>query len=130
MARWLVLSLAFVVSACATYREDLNRGQRLFEDNEYESSLAVWRMLEPDYDVLEYRDRVRYCYLRGMTDYRLGYKRDARHWLAVSRALESEHPGGLQKEWIQRMDEALEKLNAEYWGIESKGTDLQKATVQ
>ena len=105
MRRAILLVLAFCVGACATYREDLNRGQRLYEENEYERALAIWRYLEPDMDSLSHNDQARYAYLRGMTDYRLGeeFRRDARHWLAIAKAIEQEHPGGLNPQWKQRL---------------------------
>ncbi len=125
MRRLVVLLLALVVSACATYREDLNRGQRLYEESEYERALAIWRFLEADLDSLEYQEQARYAYLRGMTDYRLGggkggadsqFRAHARHWLALAKAIEQEHPGGLSEQWTQLMEEALAELNAEIWG--------------
>src|SRR6185503_16964735 len=109
-AKFAFLS-ALLLLGCATYREDLNRGQRLYEENEYERSLAIWRSLELDMDSLSLNDQARYAYLRGMTDYRLGFRPDARHWLAVARAVEQEHPGGLSPQWKQRLEEALADLN-------------------
>ena len=111
----LVLLAASVVG-CATYREDLNRGQRLYEENEYEHALAIWRELEPDTDSLEPMDQARYAYLRGMTDYRLGFRPDARHWLAISKAIEAEHPGGLSQQWKDRLASALKDLNKDVYG--------------
>jgi len=108
--------LALLVGACATYQEDLNRGQRFYGEHEYERALAIFRVLEEDMDSLTLNDQARYSYLRGMTDYRLGFRADARHWLAVSKAVEQEHPGGLSQEWKQRLDEALEDLNRDVYG--------------
>ena len=114
---WLiVLALALGFFGCATYREDLNRGQRLYEENEYEHALAIFRVLEHDTDSLELSDQGRYAYLRGMTDYRLGFRADARHWLAVAKATEQEHSGGLSPQWKQRLEEALNDLNQEVYG--------------
>ena len=86
MRSWLLVLLALAVGGCATYREDLNRGQRLYEENEYERALSIWRVLEEDRDSLSLQDQARYAYLRGMTDYRLGFRPDARHWLAVAKS--------------------------------------------
>lgn len=112
----LCLLLALSLGACATYRENLNRGQRLYEENEYERALSIWRTLEPERDSLSANDQARYAYLRGMTDYRLGFRDDARHWLAIAKATEQEHPGGLATAWKQRLDEALDDLNREVFG--------------
>jgi hypothetical protein len=107
---------ALALVACTTYREDLNRGQRLYEENQYEHALAIWRMLEPDTDSLSENDQSRYAYLRGMTDYRLGFRPYARHWLGVARAIDKEHPGGLNQEWKDRLDKSLADLDGDVFG--------------
>src|SRR5437763_478778 len=63
------LSSALSLASCVTYAEELNRGQRYFQANEYERALAIWRVLEQNVDSLSSVDRTRYAYLRGMTDY-------------------------------------------------------------
>lgn len=125
-----VFALAIALGACATYREDLNRGQRLYEENEYEHALAIWRMLETDMDSLDQTDQSRYAYLRGMTDYRLGFRPDARHWLAIAKAIEQEHPGGLSPQWKQRLDEALADLNRDVYGGAEAVATTQSTAVE
>jgi hypothetical protein len=107
---------AIALWGCSTYREDLNRGQRLYEENQYERALAIWRVLEADTDSLSLNDQARYAYLRGMTDYRLGFRPYARHWLGVARAIDKEHPGGLNQEWKDRLDKSLADLNNDVYG--------------
>lgn len=102
--------------ACATYSEDLNRGQRMYEENKYENALALWRVLESDTDSLSLNDQARYAYLRGMTDFRLGYRPDSRHWLAIAKATEQAHAGGLSVEWKERMEQSLADLNQDVYG--------------
>src|SRR5215470_5343922 len=120
---------ALALVACTTYREDLNRGQRLYEENQYEHALAIWRILESDMDSLSLNDQARYAYLRGMTDYRLGFRPDARHWLAIAKALDQDHPGGLTSEWKGRVEEALTDLNREVYGgaeaVNSESTSVE-----
>lgn len=108
--------LVVATSACSTYRDHLNRGQRMFDENEYERALAIWRSIESDMDSLSVPDQARYAYLRGMTDYRLGFRPDARHWLAIGKAIDIEHPGGLSADWKARTEEALTDLNREVYG--------------
>lgn len=115
LARYVALG-ALALSACSTYRDHLNRGQRLYDENEYEHALAIWRSIEPDTDSLSFNDQARYAYLRGMTDYRLGFRPDARHWLAIAKAIEQDHPGGLSGDWKTRTDDALSDLNKEVYG--------------
>jgi hypothetical protein len=107
---------ALLAAGCSTYREELNRGQRLYDENEYERALAIWRDVELDMDSLSDNDQARYAYLRGMTDYRLGFRPDARHWLAIAKAIDMAHPGGLSGDWKGRVEEALNDLNREVYG--------------
>src|SRR3954468_4109740 len=112
----LASSLSLGMAACATYREDLNRGQRMYEENQYENALAIWRGLEPDSDSLSVNDQARYAYLRGMTDYRLSFRADSRHWLALAKATQEAHPGGLSEEWKERLQTSLADLNQDVYG--------------
>jgi hypothetical protein len=107
--------------ACATYDEDLMRGQHAFEQSEHERALAIFRALEPDTTRLSVIGRAHYAYLRGMTDYRIGYRSEARHWLAIASAMAQETPGSLPPDWESRMSESLKELNEEVYtgGIES-----------
>jgi hypothetical protein len=112
----LLLAVALSSLACATYREELTRGQRMYEENQYEHALALWRILEDDADSLSPTDQARYAYLRGMTDYRLGLRADARHWLAIAKATDQTHAGGLSAAWQQRLEESLTDLNQDVYG--------------
>jgi hypothetical protein len=114
--KWAFASLLLLASGCATYREDLNRGQRLYEENQYEHALAIWRVLEEDMDSLSHNDQARYAYLRGMTDFRLKFRPDARYWLGVAKAIEQEHGGGLSVEWQERLKVTLTELNQDVYG--------------
>ncbi|MFO7181853.1 MAG: hypothetical protein DIU78_024355 [Pseudomonadota bacterium] len=114
---WLLGVL--LAAGCAIFREDLNRGQRLYEENQYERALAVFRALESDMDSLSTEDRARYAYLRGMTDYRLGFREEARHWLGIALAIDTDHAGSLSPEWNQRLQQALDDLNNRVYGLEA-----------
>ncbi|HEY4105188.1 MAG TPA: hypothetical protein VGM44_14920, partial [Polyangiaceae bacterium] len=116
ISSFLLVSIALGAMGCATYSEDLNRGQRMYEENKYENALSLWRVLEPDMDSLSLNDQARYAYLRGMTDFRLGYRADSRHWLAVAKATEQEHAGGLSVEWKERLEQSLTDLNQDVYG--------------
>jgi hypothetical protein len=128
MRRYVLFALAAL--GCTTYREDLNRGQRLYEENQYEHALAIWRMLDTDIDSLGENDQARYAYLRGMTDYRLGYRPDARHWLGVAKAIDKEHPGGLRQEWRDRLDKSLADLNTDVFGAAERSDTTSATSVE
>lgn len=108
----VVLGFSLVgLIGCATYRDDLARGQHYYDVNQYDNALSVWRMLERDWDSLDYAEQSRYAYLRGMTDYRMGYRADARHWLALSAAIVEKHPGSLDAPATAQLNQALTQLN-------------------
>ncbi len=117
MRRLLPLAVftALLATSCATYTDELGRGQAAFEKNEYERALATFRTLEPDQRHLQTSDQARYAYLLGMTDYRIGYKANARHWLAVAKALEDQQPKSLPSDWKSRLNDALTELNDEVY---------------
>jgi hypothetical protein len=107
----VAIAAATALPACTTYRDDLARSERAFEENQHERALAILRMLEPDLHHLDEPQRARYAYLRGMTDYRVGYKADARHWLAVAKAMDEKTPGSLPQDWRTRLDQSLTELD-------------------
>lgn len=99
------------VAACATYRDQLVRSQAAFERNEYDRTLALLRDLEPDMTRLATPEQAQYAYLRGMADYRIGHRSDARHWLNLARAYDETSPGILPADWKARTVEALDELD-------------------
>ena len=107
----VALSCAPMLAGCSTYQDDLARGQRAFEGSEDERALAIFRILEPDTSRLSESDRAHYAYLRGMTDYRIGYKAEARHWLSIGAAMVKQTPDVLPEDWAKRMNDALKELN-------------------
>lgn len=133
---------AFGLAGCQTYRDDLNRAQRYYEDNQFAHALALFRALERDTDSLSAHEQSRYAYFRGMTDYRLArveggtderFDRHARYWLGIATAIEKEHPGGLQEHERKRLDETMAELNAKAFGtssgFETSGSTAEVVTV-
>ncbi len=106
---------ALGLSGCTTYRDELVRAQNAYEANEHEKALALERAIEPNAPYLNASERTRYFYLRGMTDFRIGYRGEARHYLAIARAMEVENPGALPADWKNRMDETLSTINTEVY---------------
>ena len=107
----LVAAGAAALGGCATYRDQLARGQKAYEGNQHERALAIWRQLDEDQERLSLEERAQYAYLRGMTDYRIGYKAEARHWLARADALDKLTPGSLPADWKNRLGETMAELN-------------------
>jgi hypothetical protein len=122
--RWLVATAALVslpLAACATYQDELASGQRAFEASEHDRALAIFRVLESDTVQLSVPERARYAYLRGMTDFRIGYQAEARHWLSMAAVIEQGAPGSLPEDWNKRLADSLKELNEEVYtaGIET-----------
>jgi hypothetical protein len=111
IAACLSFGLVLAAGGCNTYGDDLSRSQRAFEESEHERALAILRALEPDLNRLSITERAHYAYVRGMTDFRIGYKGESRHWLALAEAIEKQTPGSLPPDWQKRMREALKELN-------------------
>ena len=116
-------ALCALALACGGQHAALLRGQDYYEQNQYERALAVWRSLERSESSLSRPDFARYAYLRGMTDYRLGFRAEARHWLALAKVTDEQQPGGIEPEWASRLDGALADLNREIFGIAPGNTD-------
>jgi len=111
----LAALVSLVAVGCTTYQDDLARGQRAYTASEYERALAIFRALEPDTSHLSTTERAQYAYLRGMTDYRMGYKSSARHWLAIAAAMEKLVPGSLPPDTngptVPKLMATLKELN-------------------
>ena len=110
--------------ACAGHSDAIERGQRYYEDNQYERALALWRDLDRRDATLSPAERARFAYFRGMTDYRLGFRDDARHWLSIAKARDVDGSAGLGAVWRERLDGALADLDRETFGIRSVGSDV------
>lgn len=116
---WLALALLAggAQLGCAGERAALLRGQAYYEDNQFERALAIWRNLERRQSDLSPSDFARYAYLRGMTDYRLGFHLDARHWLGLAQVAQQQSPSALDSAWASRLDSALADLNRRQFGL-------------
>jgi hypothetical protein len=121
----LALPVVPLVSGCNTYANNLARSREAYEQNQHERALAILRALEPDENHLTDPELTEYAYLRGMTDYRIGYLQDARHWLLVAKELDKANPKALNEDWKGRMTSAVDELNAKVF---NEGIDSLSAT--
>jgi len=123
LAQALFLSLSVMTQGCQNYGDQLQRAQSYYERNQYELLLAVVRNLESDQDSLSDAEAVRYCYVRGMTDYRMGDEVNARYWLGLSVAAAKDNPQALSTDEKARVAETLAELNAPIFGKPTAGRD-------
>ncbi|MGE0787730.1 MAG: hypothetical protein AB7S26_18790 [Sandaracinaceae bacterium] len=103
-------TLALAGSGCAALSDDMRRAESSYETARYEDALIWLTDLEDDAPSMDLEMRARYFYLRGMTEYRLGHRTFALHYLAVAREVAGDQGDGLRPEWRQIMDRTLEEL--------------------
>ena len=105
--------LALGLAACAALRDDMKRAETSFEQARYED-VTVWLdELEPSVADMEQPMRARFYYLRGLTAFRLGQKKRARHYLALCREEAGPEQASLRPEWRTNMASALTELTAD-----------------
>ena len=100
--------------ACTTYRDELTRAQTAYDANDHETALALTRAIEPNAPLLRPSEQAKYYYLRGMANFRIGFRAEARHNLAMAREINGD-TGALPSDWKNRMDEILATLNTEVY---------------
>lgn len=114
-------------SACATYRDDLDRAVAHYNDRQYDRAVVLFDVLEPDLDSLSVPERARYAYYRGMSHFLAEQRRDARHWLGRAAAREKVAKGSLHPDEVTKMEETLGDLNQDRWGGASTPSAKPKA---
>lgn len=110
---WALLSFVLIgssIAGCNAVGADMHRAEASYEQARYGDTLVWLRDLENDAPAMDLEMRGRYYYLRGMTEYRLGHRADALHYLAVAREVTGEEGSGLRPEWRQIMDRTLDEL--------------------
>ncbi len=103
-------------TACATYRDDLDRAVNHYHAREYEKALVLFDVLEYDLDSLSPQERAEYCFYRGMSHYLLEQRAHARHWLGRAAARDKAFGGGLNPEEAKKAAATLDNLNRDRWG--------------
>ena len=99
-----------LIGGCAAVSDDMRRAEQTYETARYENTLIWLRDLESEAPGMDLEMRARYYYLRGMTEYRLGHRADALHYLAITREIASDGGAGLRPEWQQIMERTLTEL--------------------
>jgi hypothetical protein len=110
------LGIALVVASlawggCATWSNEIRQAEIAYDEARPEAALA-WLDVVTDDNLgrLGEADRIRYLYLRGMTEFRLGRRDDALYHLAVARELAGREGLGLRREQRELMDRTLTEL--------------------
>lgn len=102
-----------LVLGCAALSDDLRRARKSYAAAAYEDALTWLDAVERDIPSAERHDQAAWHYLRGMTAYRLGERRDARHYLALAHVIAGPDGTGLQPEWRRTLAITLAELSNE-----------------
>lgn len=106
----IAIVLACSFGGCAAVADEMRRAEASYEQARYQNTLIWLTDLEDDAPGMDQEMRVRYFYLRGMTEYRLGHRQNALHYLAVAREIAGDQGAGLPAQWRQIMDTTLTEL--------------------
>lgn len=96
---------------CAGLADDLRRARQSYAAAAYEDALTWLSAVERDIPAAERHHQAAWHYLRGMTAYRLGDRRDARHYLAIAYVIAGDDGVGLQPEWRRTLAITLTELS-------------------
>lgn len=107
----LVLALTVALGGCATWSTEIRQAELAYDEARPQAALA-WLDTVGDDNVgrMDVSDRVRYLYLRGMTEFRLGRRDDALYHLALAREVAGTEGVGLRREQRELMDRTLTEL--------------------
>lgn len=105
---------------CAGLADDLRRARQSYHAAAYEDALTWLNAVERDIPSAERHDQAAWHYLRGMTAYRLGDRRDARHYLALAHVIAGGEGVGLQPAWRRTLAITLAELSNEAPGASDR----------
>lgn len=88
----------------------MRRAEQAYDEARYESAEVWLTDLEDRAAGMDDETRALYFYLRGMTEYRLGQRLRALHYLAVAREIAGERDEGLHPEQARILDATLAEL--------------------
>jgi len=109
-SRLAIVLVSLALGACGAASAELRRAEQSYEQARYENALSWLADLEPNAPNLGRDERARYFYVRGMTEYRLGHRPEALHYLAVAREVSGEDSNGLRPEQRDLMTRTLAEL--------------------
>lgn len=104
---------------CAGLSDDLRRARRSYAAAAYEDANTWLVAIEEDIPSATTAQRATWHYLRGMTEYRLGHRREARHYLALAHVIAGERGVGLQPQWQRTLAITLDELGEEIPGADA-----------
>lgn len=102
--------VCLLVTGCGAALADLNRAESDYDDARYEAAQEWLEDLEGHATAFDEGNRVRYFYLRGMTEYRLDHRPDALYYLSVANEMAGSDHVGLRGEQPEILARTLTEL--------------------
>jgi hypothetical protein len=95
---------------CAAFHDDFGRARGAYDDARFEDARTWLVDLEPRVAAEDTATRATFFYYRGMTEYRLGARSDALHYLALAREVAAADDADLAPERRRLLERTLEEL--------------------
>lgn len=106
----LALLVSIAITACAATASEMRRAEDAYDAARFDAARTWLVDLEDDAPGMSPAMRARYFYLRGMSEYRLGHRLDALHYLAVAREVLGDDQRILREEQRELLARTLEEL--------------------
>lgn len=128
----LALCLLLLLGAgCAQLSDEMFMAETAYEQARYEESDVWLEDLERDVADMGVDMRARFYFLRGMTEYRLGRRNGALHYLALARETAGEEGrGSLREDWVAQMDRTLLELTPNTASFRAREQGVPAAAVE
>jgi len=106
----LLVVLCSAIAGCAALADDLRRVEAAYSGARYEDAMVWLVTLERSAPQMDEDQRARFFFMRGMTAYRLGDERVARHYLALAREIAGPDARALRSEWRQVLTRTMDEV--------------------
>jgi len=126
----LILMVALAIPGCAALSDDLRRAEAAYSAARYEHAMTWLVELDPSIPQMEVDERARYYFMRGMSAYRLGERREALHYLALSREIAGPEAQALRSEWRQAIERTIDEIEAESTAVNRPAEGDEEAEAE
>jgi hypothetical protein len=110
----LLLALCSAIAGCAALADDLRRVEAAYSGARYQDAMVWLVSLEDSAPQMEEDQRARFFFMRGMTAYRLGDERGARHYLALAQEIAGPDARALRSEWRQVLTRTMGEVETQW----------------
>lgn len=110
MSRLALALSAVAVLGCAATASEMRRAEDAYDQARFDHARTWLVDLEDEAPGMSVAMRARYFYLRGMSEYRLGHRLDALHYLEVAKEIVGDDQRLLEEEQRELLTRTLAEL--------------------